>query len=137
MNALNPALLHGLDIFFVLFHTALILFNLFGWIPRRLRRANLVALLLTAFSWLGLGLFYGIGYCPFTDWHWRVLWALGRTDLPRSYTQYLLVRLLGISLPAATVDVLTAASAALALAVSLTLNVRDWRRARGERAAKE
>ncbi len=133
MSALHPAVLRGLDIFFVLFHTALILFNLFGWIPRRLRRANLVALLLTAFSWLGLGLFYGIGYCPFTDWHWRVLWALGRIDLPRSYTQYLLIRLLGISLPAATVSFLTAAGAALALVISLALNVRDRRRRGGVR----
>jgi hypothetical protein len=23
-------------------------------------------------SWFGLGLFYGIGYCPSTDWHWRI-----------------------------------------------------------------
>lgn len=124
---MNTALLHALDLFFVVFHSALIVFNLFGWIPRRLRLANLVALLLTAASWLGLGIFYGIGFCPFTEWHWRVLRALGRQHLPRSYTQYLLRRLLGISIGAAAVDVLTAVSAAAALVISALLNLRDWR----------
>lgn len=125
---MSRELLGALDLFFVIFHTTLILFNLFGWIPRRLRRANLVALLLTAASWLGLGIFYGLGFCPFTEWHWRVLRLLGETDLPRSYTQYLLVRLLGIRLAAATVDLLTAGSAAAALVVSAVLNARDWKR---------
>ncbi len=121
-------LLYALDLFFVVFHTAWILFSLLGWIPRRTRRANLVVLLLTAASWLGLGLFFGIGYCPLTDWHWQVLRALGQRDLPRSYTQYLLIRLLGIRLDAGTVDLLTAASAAAALVVSVWLNIRTPRR---------
>jgi uncharacterized membrane protein YeiH len=54
----------SLDYFFIAFHSALIIFNLFAWIPRFTRRWNLISLGLTAFSWLGLGLFYGIGYCP-------------------------------------------------------------------------
>ena len=121
-------LLYVLDFFFVVFHTAWILFSLFGWISRRTRRANLVVLLLTAASWLGLGLFFGLGYCPLTDWHWQVLRALGQRELPRSYTQYLLIRLLGIRLDATTVDVLTAASATAALVVSVWLNIRTPRR---------
>ncbi|TVQ36344.1 MAG: DUF2784 family protein [Spirochaetaceae bacterium] len=125
---MDPTLLRALDLLFVVFHTVLILFNLLGWIPRRLRRANLIALLLTAASWLGLGIFYGIGFCPFTEWHWRVLRALGRRNLPRSYTQYLLQRLLGISIAAVTVDALTALGAAAALVISSALNIRDWRR---------
>ena len=64
-----------LDIFFIVFHTSLIFFNLFGWIWKYTRRANLVALLLTGGSWFILGLYYGIGYCPFTEWHWEVLHA--------------------------------------------------------------
>ncbi|HPF94086.1 MAG TPA: DUF2784 family protein, partial [Tenuifilaceae bacterium] len=62
-----------LDVFFVAFHTLLIAFNLFGWIWWRTRKANLITLLLTGLSWIGLGLFFGIGYCPLTDWHWQVL----------------------------------------------------------------
>ncbi len=120
-------LLRALDLFFVAFHTVLIVFSLFGWIVPRLRRANLVVLLLIAASWLGLGMFYGLGFCPLTEWHWRVLRALGQHDLPRSYTQYLLQRLLGISVTSAVVDWLTALSASAALIISLALNIRDRR----------
>ena len=120
-------LLRALDLFFVAFHTVLIVFSLLGWIVPRLRRANLVVLLLIAGSWLGLGIFYGIGFCPLTEWHWRVLRALGQHDLPRSYTQYLLQRLLGISVTSTAVDWLTALSAAVALVISLALNIRDRR----------
>ena len=120
-------LLRALDLFFVAFHTVLIVFSLLGWIVPRLRRANLVVLLLIAGSWLGLGMFYGLGFCPLTEWHWRVLRALGQHDLPRSYTQYLLQRLLGISVTSTAVDWLTALSAAVALVISLALNIRDRR----------
>ncbi|TVR31125.1 MAG: DUF2784 family protein [Spirochaetaceae bacterium] len=120
-------LLRALDLFFVVFHTVLIVFSLFGWIVPRLRRANLVVLLLIAASWLGLGMFYGLGFCPLTEWHWRVLRALGQHDLPRSYTQYLLQRLLGISVTSTAVDWLTVLSASAALIISLALNIRDRR----------
>ncbi|MCK5838377.1 MAG: DUF2784 family protein, partial [Bacteroidales bacterium] len=65
------------DTFFIIFHTALTLFNLFGWIWQKTRKLNLIILLLTGFSWFGLGIFYGIGYCPLTDWHYRVLRKMG------------------------------------------------------------
>jgi hypothetical protein len=85
-----------LDVFFTVFHTLLIFFNLFGWIWKRTRRINLVCLLLTAGSWLILGIFYGIGYCPLTDWHFAVLERLGYTDLPSSYISFLVHRLTGL-----------------------------------------
>jgi len=54
-----------LDIFFVIFHTSLITFNLFGWIWKKTRLANLITLGLTGASWLFLGLIVGVlGYCP-------------------------------------------------------------------------
>ncbi|MEO5906489.1 MAG: DUF2784 family protein, partial [Saprospiraceae bacterium] len=61
-----------LDYFFFFFHTSLILFNCFGWIFPKLRRWNLITLLLTAFSWFVLGIWFGLGYCVCTDWHWAV-----------------------------------------------------------------
>ena len=124
-------MLHALDIAFVVFHTALVVFNLAGWAVPRLRRANLVTLGLTGLSWGGLGFFYGFGYCPFTDWHWMVLRRLGETDLPRSYIQYLLIRLLGLRVDAEVVDAVVLLSFLAALAVSLTLNIRDMRKRRG------
>ncbi len=80
----------ALHIFFLVFHSFLILFNLFGWIWRPLRKANLITLLLTGLSWFVLGIFYGIGYCPLTEWHYEVLHKLEITNLPTSYIQYLI-----------------------------------------------
>ncbi|MCK4992787.1 MAG: DUF2784 family protein, partial [Bacteroidales bacterium] len=81
-----------LDIFFTFFHTCLVIFNLFGWIWKKTRRLNLICLLLTAASWFILGIFYGLGYCPLTDWHFNILRKLGHTDLPDSYLSFLFTR---------------------------------------------
>ena len=121
-------MLETLDIFFVAFHTIVIIFNLFGWMWRRTRVANLALLSLTAFSWFVLGIWYGIGYCPLTDWHWDVLRALGHTAIPHSYVKYLVDRVLGIDLDAGLVDAVVLAAFILALSISLGLNIRDWRR---------
>jgi hypothetical protein len=118
-----------LDIFFVIFHSSLILFNLFGWIWKKTRIANLVTLLLTGGSWLVLGLIVGtIGYCPLTDWHFHILWKLGKTGLPYSYVKYLGDRLLGLNLDPAFVDKFTLYSFLVALVFSIWLNVRDYKK---------
>jgi hypothetical protein len=126
-------MLAALDIAFVVFHTALVIFNVVGWAIRPLRRANLIALVMTGASWFGLGIFYGFGYCPFTDWHWMVLRRLGETDLPRSYIQYLLIRLLGLRVDAGLVDTLVLAGFLAALAASVAVNVQETHRRRRER----
>ena len=75
--------------FFVL-HTALMLFNMFGWIWRRTRVAHLVMFGLTTFSWFGLGWWYGnIGFCICTQWHFDIRRALGYVDPEDSYIQLL------------------------------------------------
>jgi len=116
-----------LDIFFVVFHTSLILFNIFGWIWKKTRLWNLVTLALTGSSWLFLGLIVGVpGYCPFTDWHFSVLEKLGRTGLPNSYIKYLADRLTGHDLNPSIVDSVTLYTFIAALALSITLNIRDY-----------
>lgn len=117
-----------LDIGFIIFHTALILFNLFGWIWDTTRRWNLAILLLTAFSWFGLGIWYGFGYCPSTDWHWQVRRELGYTDMPNSYIKFLIEQLTGLNLSAALVDTATAIFFFLALIISLYVNFRDFKK---------
>ncbi|NVO18965.1 MAG: DUF2784 domain-containing protein [Bacteroidetes bacterium] len=117
-----------LDIFFLLFHLGIVTFNLFGWIFRTTRKANLILLLLTAFSWFGLGIFYGIGFCPLTEWHWQVLNKLGSRPVENSYIQYLLKRVFGILLPSAMVDITTFISFTLAMATSLAVNIRDFKK---------
>jgi hypothetical protein len=105
-----------LDIFFLIFHTSLVIFNLFGWIWRKTRKLNLITLILTGSSWLFLGLAVGtLGYCPLTDWHFRILEKLGKTDLPFSYMKYL-------------VDKLTLGAFTAALLISMILNISDFRR---------
>ncbi len=117
-----------LDYFFLLFHLLLVFFNLFGWIWPRTRKWNLLTLLITGGSWFLLGLFYGIGYCPLTDWHWQVLAKLGHIPDATSYMQYLFLRVFGLSFNARLVDSATLLSYLAALAVSVTLNVRDFRK---------
>jgi len=116
-----------LDIFFVVFHTSVILFNLFGWIWRKTRKYNLILLVITGASWLILGLIVGtLGYCPLTDWHFDVLEKLGETDLPTSYVKYLADRLTGLDFDSSLVDKVTLYAFLAALGLSLFLNIRDY-----------
>ena len=115
-----------LDIFFVVFHLAVIFFNLFGWMYRPLRKWNLALLLLTGFSWSVLGIFYGFGYCPLTDWHWDILGKLGRPPSETSYTQYLFNRLSGMNVSSRLADMVTLIAYITALVISVCLNLRDY-----------
>ena len=110
------------DGFFVIFHTCLILFNLFGWYWPTLRKWHLWSISLTFASWIILGIWYGWGYCPLTDWHWEILQNRGVTDLPQSYISYLLKRITGLSFPDRWVDFSTVSLALLALVISLKVN---------------
>jgi hypothetical protein len=115
-----------LDIFFVIFHTSLTLFNALGWAWEKARVWNLVTLLLTGSSWLFLGRIVGVpGYCPFTDWHFSVLRKLGKTNLPNSYLKYLFDRITGLNIDSTLVDRVTLIVFVAALAVSVFLNLRD------------
>jgi len=120
-----------LDIFFVIFHSSVILFNLFGWIWRKTRNYNLILLVLTGASWLILGLIVGtLGYCPLTDWHFSVLDKLGKTNLPTSYIKYLADRLTGLDINQSLVDDVTLYSFLAALGLSVFFNLRDFLRRR-------
>lgn len=120
---------HFLDVFFVVFHGSIVLFNLTGWIWRATRKLHLIVIGLTFLSWFGLGIFYGWGYCPSTDWHWEVKRELGEIDLPASYVKYYLDAVTGLSWDPTVVDVGVVAIASAALLASAVLNWRD-RRAR-------
>lgn len=115
---------HLLDIFFIVFHTSLILFNIFGWIWKRTRKLNLILLLLTGASWLLIGLAVGtLGYCPLTDWHFSVLEKLGQRGLPSSYIEYLSERITGLDLETKMVDRATLWIYLAALTISIFLTV--------------
>lgn len=114
-----------LDIGFIVFHSGLILFNLFGWIWKSTRPWNLVTLLLTGLSWFFLGIWYGWGYCPCTDWHWQVRRELGYTDMPHSYIKFLVEYLTGIEVSAELVDTATVVLFFIALFISVYVNYRN------------
>ena len=113
---------HIANYFFYVFHTVLILFNLFGWIFPSTRRLNLITLLLTFASWGLLGIWYGWGYCFLTDWHYRVLRRLGERDLPNSYIAFLVESWSGWMPPAGLVNTLTLGLALLVLGCSVWVN---------------
>jgi len=115
-----------LDFLFIFFHTCLIFFNLFGWIARKTRTWNLVTLLLTGSSWFILGLFYGTGYCPFTEWHYRVLEKMGETILPASYIEYIVERILPVDVNPQLVEIFTVGLFFAALILSMVLNGSDF-----------
>ncbi|HJZ42067.1 MAG TPA: DUF2784 family protein [Bacteroidales bacterium] len=118
-------LYHILDIFFVVFHSSLILFNLFGFVWKKTRLLNLITLLLTGASWLFLGMITGsLGYCPLTDWHFNILEKLGKTSLPDSYIKYLTERVTGLDFPSPVIDKITLYAFLAALVCSAYLNFR-------------
>lgn len=121
-------LLRGLDFAFLAGHTALIFFNLFGWIWPKIRRLNLLSILLTAGAWVVFAPWMGLGYCPCTDWHWQVKEALGQTDLPGNYLTYLFDAWTGLAVSDAFSERLAWLCLTPALLASVGLNLRDHRR---------
>lgn len=121
-------MLHFYHYFFLIFHTVLILFNLFGWVWKPLRKAHLTVVLLTIGSWTLLGIWYGFGYCPLTDLHWDILGKMGVTDLPNSYLKYLLDTLTGLEWNAGWVDRLALAGIVFGLFMSIRVNFLSKKR---------
>ncbi len=118
-----------LDVFFFAFHSLIILFNLTGWIWRKTRIPHLILIGATAFSWFILGIWYGFGYCPSTDWHWEVREILGYDDPPASYIQFLLHELTPLRLPRETVDTVVVILLVIPTLLSASLVIRDrWRK---------
>jgi hypothetical protein len=114
----------ALDIGFFVFHTAWIAFNCLGWIWKRTRPWQLATVSLTALSWFGLGIWYGWGYCPCTDWHWQVRARLGFDD-PPSYIQLLIRVVTGIELSTQAADALAGVSLAAAAVLGVALTIRS------------
>lgn len=116
------SMLVALDIALTVLHLAIIGFNLFGWIPERTRRAHLIVAGLTLGSWVILGIWFGIGYCPITDWQWQVKARLGVRNLPPSYITWLAEKLSGRRFPDDLVNIATLGTFALAILSSLYFN---------------
>ena len=129
--------LHVADGAFFVGHTGLILFNVFGWIFPNTRKWNLATLLFTLAAWLLLGLFYGIGYCPLTEWHFQVRRALGYEDTSDTFVHLLILEVTGLNLSSRLVNASSGVVLAVSLAGSIATNVRDRLRARTTNVARK
>ena len=112
---------------FFVFHTLWIAFNCVGWAWKRTRRWQLATVSLTALSWFGLGIWYGWGYCPSTDWHWQIRERLGYRD-PPSYIQLLISGLTGIDLGQDLANAFALGTLLIVGLLTAVLNFRDIRR---------
>ncbi|WP_207420797.1 DUF2784 domain-containing protein [Desertivirga brevis] len=121
-------MLQILDVFFTLLHLVIILFNLFGWLFPKLLKYHLLFALVTLGCWFVLGIWYGIGYCPITDWQWQIKEKLGERDLPASFIKYLLDRLLQKNIDNVLVDWLTGLGFGFAVIASIYLNIISVRK---------
>ncbi|SRR6056297_49482 len=121
------AILEIINVLFFVFHTVLILFNVFGWLVPAWRFANLVTLLGTIFSWVVLGFWYGWGYCICVDWHWQVRELLGYENPSPSYIHFLILKITGIDVPVDLVDAMTVIVLSLVFIGSVYLNSRKWK----------
>lgn len=113
---------HLFDFCFTILHLFIVGFNLLGWIWKRTRRLHFILVLLTACSWLILGIWYGLGYCPVTDWQWQIKEQLGETNLPNSFIKYFVDKITGHDVSADLIDGATAIGFAIAATLSVYLN---------------
>lgn len=115
-------MLRLLDVFFTFVHLVIIAFNLLGWIWPFTRKAHLVCIVFTAASWFLLGIWFGTGYCPVTDWQWRVKESLGEHNLPASFIKYYADKISGRNISSSLIDLVTAITFAVAALLSVYVN---------------
>jgi hypothetical protein len=114
--------LHLLVILLTLLHFIIIGFNLLGWIWKRTRKLHLVVILLTAGCWFILGIWFGWGYCPVTDWEWHIKEKLGEHNLPDSFIKYYADKISGKSVNASIIDTITSIIFFTAASLSVYVN---------------
>lgn len=115
-------MLRLLDVFLTFVHLVIIGFNLFGWMWSATRKAHFICVLITAASWVLLGIWFGIGYCPVTDWQWRVKDQLGEHNLPASFIKYYADKICCKNISSSFIDAVTVICFAVAALLSVYVN---------------
>jgi hypothetical protein len=111
-----------LNYFFTILHLFIILFNLFGWAFPKLKKLHFAFAMLTLASWLILGIWKGIGYCPITDWHWAIKEKLGEHGLPNSFIKYIVDQVFSVNSNSQAIDICTVLGFSVAIACSIKVN---------------
>jgi len=130
-------MLQTLDLLLFAVHCIVISFNLTGWIWTCTRRWHLASVGLTLFSWLAMGIWYGLGYCVLTDWHWQIKQELGETNLPNSFLIYLFNDVMGLGLETSFINRGAGTAIAVVTLLSAVLNFCDYRQHRLSRDLPE
>ena len=115
-------MLQLLDVLLTIAHLAIIGFNLFGWIWPATRKAHFICILATAASWFILGIWFGMGYCPITDWQWQIKRKLGESNLPASFIKYYADKIAGKNFSSSFIDTITVVCFAVAALLSVYVN---------------
>ncbi|RZJ77378.1 MAG: DUF2784 family protein [Flavobacterium sp.] len=111
-----------LDYLFTILHLIIIGFNLFGWIFKSTRKIHFWFAMLTLSCWTILGIWFGLGYCPITDWQWDIKTQLGEQNLPGSFIKYFADKVTGSAINADFIDALTAGLFLVAIVCSVKVN---------------
>jgi len=82
----------------------------------------LITVAATAFSWFILGIWFGWGYCPITDWQWKVKEKLGETNLPNSFIKYYADRISGKNTNPSVIDTTTLVIFLMVIILSVYFN---------------
>ena len=115
-----------LNALFHFFHVMLITFVMFGWLFPPLLEAHLTLIFLTLGSWFILGHWLGAGYCPITDWHWKIKDALGEGRPKGTYILLVLEKITGRKLNSDVVDKVVLVGTVVITGLSLAVNLRAW-----------
>ncbi len=110
------------DVFLTFAHLVIIGFNLSGWIWPATRKAHIICVLVTAASWFLLGIWFGKGYCPITDWQWRIKEKLGEHNLPASFIKYYADKISSKNISSSLIDMVTVICFAVAALLSVYVN---------------
>ena len=111
-----------LDFLFTILHLFIIGFNLFGWIIKQTRKLHFWFAMLTLACWTILGIWYGLGYCPITDWQWNIKTKLGERNLPGSFIKYFADKITGTNINSDLIDALTLGLFLIAIICSIRVN---------------
>ncbi len=93
-----------------------------------LRGAHLALIGLTFFFWFVIARWIGVGvgYCPITDWHWKIKDAYGAGRPQGTYIHHVLQNITGLTLNSDTVDKWVMIGTLVISILSLIVNLIAW-----------
>ncbi len=125
-SLISKIVLGFLNILFHVIHLLIIFFYIFGWMMPETRMAHYILALLILFSWFGLGIFYGFGYCLVTDIQWKIKKKLGQDPGTEYYVKYAIDKVTGLNTNPKIINVVTSSAYFGILIISTILFFRNF-----------